>query len=104
MSFRKDGRIEFKDRYACSKTGDPDCTSSVMPYRWKIENGRLYMMYGRDWLLWKYQLDSAGNVLDENASFNPPRWLKLYYKNGNSFSENYLFLQRSEQREWRWEQ
>jgi hypothetical protein len=30
------------------------------------------------------------------------QWLKLYYKNNNGFTDNYLYLEKSKNQEWGW--
>lgn len=100
MKFRKDGKMEFFDRFKCSKKGDPDCTSLSMPDMWRVTDGKLYMRYHTLWRVWKYELDSQNDMLDDNAQTDPPRWIKLYYKSENGFTERYLDMFRSENGIW----
>ncbi len=101
MTFRKDGVMEFNDRFKCSKKGDADCTSLMMPDRWKITDGKLYMRYHTLWRNWKYELDSQSDMLGESSDeSDPPRWLKLYFKSDAGFTDKYLDLVRSEKGVW----
>ncbi len=94
--FKRDGKIEFHDRFKCVKRGDPDCTSHAMPDAWRVEDGKLLMRYHTLWRVWKYELDSQIDMLDEKGEFYPPRWMKIYYKSDNGFTDKYLDLVRSD--------
>jgi hypothetical protein len=98
--FRRDGKIEFHDRFKCAKKGDPDCTSLAMPDAWRVENGKLLMRYHTLWRVWKYELDSQTDMLDEKGEFYPPRRMKIYYKTDNGFTDKYLDLVRIENGIW----
>ena len=100
MTFRKDGRMEFFDRYKCSKKGDPDCTSLSMPDMWRITDGKLLMRYHTLWRVWKYELDSQNDMLSDNEQHEPPRWMKIYFKSDKGFTDKYLELYRSEKGVW----
>jgi len=101
LIFKKDGGIEFFDRFKCRKKVDPDCTSLQMPDRWKITDGKLLMRYHTLWRVWKYELDSQSDMLDEENTFiEPPRWMKIYFKSENGFTQNYIDLQRSDNGVW----
>jgi hypothetical protein len=100
MKFRKDGRMEFFDRFKCSKKGDADCTSLSMPDMWKVADGRLLMRYHTLWRVWKYELDSQNDMLSDDEEPLPPRWMKLYFKSDNGFTDQYLELYRSEKGIW----
>jgi hypothetical protein len=100
MTFKKDGSIEFYDRFKCSKKGDADCTSLSMPDRWRITDGRLLMRYHTLWRVWKYELDSQSDMLSDDLRLEPPRWMKIYYKSDNGFTDKYLDLIRSEDAIW----
>ncbi len=108
MTFKKDGNIEFHDRYKCRKNGDADCTSVVMPDKWKITDGILYMRFNtipflKDnmfWRIWKYELDSQDDILNNSDFIEPPRWMKLYFKTDKGFADKYLDLIRSESSLW----
>ena len=92
--FKKDGKIEFHDRFKCAKRGDPECTSLAMPDAWRVEDGKLLMRYHTLWRVWKYELDSQIDMLDDTGEFYPPRWMKIYYKSDNGFTDRYLDLVR----------
>ena len=94
--FKKDGKIEFHDRFKCAKRGDPDCTSLAMPDAWRVEDGKLLMRYHTLWRVWKYELDSQIDMLDDTGEFYPPRWMKIYYKSDNGFTDKYLDLVRTD--------
>jgi hypothetical protein len=98
--FRRDGKIEFHDRFKCARKGDPDCTSLSMPDAWRVENGKLLMRYHTLWRVWKYELDSQSDMLDEKGEFYPPRWIKIYYKTDNGFTDKYLDLVRIDNGIW----
>lgn len=93
-AFKRDGKIEFHDRFKCAKKGDSDCTSLSMPDAWRVEDGKLLMRYHTLWRVWKYELDSQIDMLDENGEFYSPRWIKIYYKSDNGFTDKYLDLVR----------
>ncbi|HRX48273.1 MAG TPA: hypothetical protein P5120_12200 [Spirochaetota bacterium] len=102
--FRKNGRIEFRDRYKCLNVNDSDCTSAAMPDMWMIRDGRLYMRYMKQWILWKYELEFTPEILNGSDSEPDSRqWIKLYYKNETGFSDNFLYLEKSNNQEWRWD-
>ena len=100
VKFRKDGKIEYFDRFKCSKKGDADCTSLSMPDMWRVTEGKLYMRYHTLWRVWKYELDSQSDMLSDNNQDEPPRWMKLYYQSDNGFTDKYLELYRSEKGVW----
>ena len=92
VTFRKDGKLEFYDRFKCAKKSDPDCTSISMPNAWRVADGKLQMRFHTLWRVWKYELDSQSDMLSENSESNPPRWMKIYYKSENGFTDKYLDL------------
>jgi len=101
MTFKKDGNMEFFDRYKCSRKGDADCTYKSMPDKWRVTDGKLYMRYHTLWRVWKYELDSQNDMLDEKAEqAEPPRWMKIFYKDEDGFSDRYLDLVRSDKEIW----
>ena len=101
MIFKKDGGIEFYDRFKCTKKGGADCTSVSMPDRWKVTDGKLLMRFNTLWRVWKYELDSQSDMLDEkNEQTNSSGWMKIYYRSENGFSDRYLDLVRSEKGIW----
>ncbi len=101
--FKKNGKIEFRDRYKCLKQNDPDCTSASMPDMWMIRDGRIYMRFLNEWVLWKYELEYTPEIMNGAESESDSRqWLKLYYKNGSGFSENFLYLEKNETQKWGW--
>lgn len=103
--FRENGRIEIRDRYKCIKKGDAGCTSSSMPDMWMIRDGRLYMRYMNEWVPWKYELEYTPDIMNGAQNESDSRqWLKLYYRNGAGFSENFIYLEKSAEQEWRWDQ
>lgn len=102
--FKKNGKIEYRDRYKCLKKNDPDCTSAAMPDMWMIRDGRLYMRFMNDWIPWKYELEYTPEFMNGAESESDSRqWLKLYYKKGSGFSENFLYLEKSDTQRWGWE-
>jgi len=100
MTFRKDGKMEFFDRFKCSKRGDADCTYLSMPDQWRVADGRLQMRYHTIWRVWKYELDSQNDMLNDSEQPVPPRWMKIYFKSDNGFTDKYLELYRSEKGIW----
>jgi hypothetical protein len=52
------------------------------------------------WRVWKYELDSQSDMLDEKGEFYPPRWMKIYYKTDNGFTDKYLDLVRIDNGIW----
>lgn len=101
MTFRKDGRMEFHDRFKCSKKGDAECTSTSMPDMWRVTDGKLFMRYHTLWRVWKYELDCQSDMLSAQSEMTePPRWMKIYYKSDTGFSDKYLDLARSEKGIW----
>lgn len=99
--FRKNGKIEIRDRFKCSKKGDTDCTSSSMPDMWMIRDGRLYLRYKNEWIPWKFELEYTPDIMNGAESESDSRqWFKLYYKNETGFSENYLYLEKKANQEW----
>jgi len=99
--FKKNGQIEIRDRFKCTKKNDIDCTSSFMPDMWIIRNGRLYMRYKNEWIPWKFELEYTPEIMNGAESESDSRqWLKLYYKNETGFSENYLYFEKSKDQEW----
>jgi hypothetical protein len=103
MIFRKNGEIEIRDRYKCLKKDDNNCTSAMMPDKWMIRNGRLYMRYAGEWISWKYELEYTPDIMGgAESESDSSQWLKLYYKNNNGFTDNYLYLEKSKNQEWGW--
>jgi len=100
VTFRKNGKLEFYDRFKCAKKGDPDCTSLAMPDAWRVTDGKLMMKYHTIWRVWKYELDSQNDMLSESGEYESPRWMKIYFKNGNGFSNKYLNLVKSDEGIW----
>jgi hypothetical protein len=92
MVFNEDGTMEFIDRYKCKNKGDSDCTATMMPAQWRITDGKLYMRYHTIWRLWKYELDSQSDIINYTDNSEPPRWMKIYLKSDNGFTDKYLDL------------
>jgi len=101
MTFKKDGKIEFYDRFKCRKKGDADCTSVLMPDRWQVAGGKLTMRYHTIWRVWKYDLDSPYDMLsDKNDTGELSRFMKIYFKSENGFTDKYLDLVKSDKSIW----
>lgn len=102
MKFLNNGKIEYIDRYKCKTVKDNDCSLSLFPERWRIRDGKLYMRFRETWMLWKYELDSETDILDPVIRQpDSSRYLKLYYKTDNGFSEEYIYLMKSEEDVWK---
>ncbi len=100
VSFRRDGVMEFHDRFKCAKKGGSDCTSSSMPDRWRITDGKLFMRFNNLWRNWRYELDSQSDMLSDSSESDPPRWMKLYRRAADGFTGEYLDLVKSENGVW----
>ena len=98
LEIKEDGSMEFIDRYKCKNKGDSDCTSTMMPVQWRITDNKLYMRYHTIWRLWKYELDLQSDIINYTAGADlapasePPRWMKIYFKSDNGFTDKYLDL------------
>ena len=92
LEIKEDGSMEFIDRYKCKNKGDADCTSTMMPVQWRITDNKLYMRYHTIWRLWKYELDLQSDIINYTENHEPPRWMKIYFKSDNGFTDKYLDL------------
>jgi len=92
LEIKEDGSMEFIDRYKCKNKGGSDCTQELMPVMWRITDGKLYMRYHTVWRLWKYELDSQSDIINYTENLESPRWMKIYFKSDNGFTDKYLDL------------